>query len=176
MLRPRRSRAVLSIGAWFYIAVAFVARCLLVGLFLPFSALDKILNSGQAVGQAAQAVTNRTFARLLIGVGFGIEVLMSGAILIGVADRAAAVVLAVYCIATALLWKQFWTMPDFKLRGTSRSRDTFWDFLKNVALAGGFLMLASGADAAGVRAFLHSPLTSSHPYRLADTPPPGDTR
>jgi len=167
---------VLIIGAWFYIVVAFVARCLLVGLFLPFSALDKILNFRQAVGQAAQAVTNRPFARLLIGLGCGIEVLMSGAILIGVADRAAAVVLAVYCIATALLWKQFWTIPDFKLRGISRGRDTFWDFLKNIALAGGFFMLASGADAAGVRALLESPLASSHPYRLTDAHPLGDSR
>jgi putative oxidoreductase len=148
------------------IAVAFAARCLLVLLFLPFSALDKLLNFKQAVGQAEEAVPSHILARGLIGVGFGIEVLMSGAILAGIADRAAAVVLAGYCVATAILWKQFWKMPDFKLRGVSRGRDTFWDFLKNVALAGGFLMLASGSTAAGIRTFLDAPLASSHPYRL----------
>jgi len=154
---------MLSIGA------AFAARCLLVLLFLPFSALDKLLNFQQAVGQARQAVPSRILARALIGIGFGIEVLMSGAILAGIADRAAAAVLAAYCVATALLWKQFWKTADFKLRGQSHGRDTFWDFLKNLALAGGFLMLASGADATGFQRLLDAPLASSHPYRLATT-------
>jgi putative oxidoreductase len=105
---------------------------------------------------------------------------MSAAILLGVADRAAAVVLAGYCVATAVLWKQFWKTEDFKLRGASRGRDTFWDFLKNLALAGGFLMLAFGADARGVQAFLHAPLASSHPYsRVTSSEDPhsiGDTQ
>jgi putative oxidoreductase len=148
------------------IVVAFAARCLLVLLFLPFSALDKLLNFAQAVDQAEAAVPNHILARGLIAIGFGIEVLMSAAILAGIADRAAAVILAAYCVATAILWKQFWKMPDFKLRGISHGRDTFWDFLKNLALAGGFLMLATGTNAAGVRTFLDAPLASSHPYRL----------
>ncbi len=42
--------------ATFSIAVAFGVRLLLVMLFLPFSALDKILNFRGAVGQARQAV------------------------------------------------------------------------------------------------------------------------
>jgi putative oxidoreductase len=152
------------------IGVAFASRCLLVLLFLPFSALDKLLNFGQAVDQAEAAGPNPILARGLIGIGFGIEVLMSLAILSGVADRAAATVLAAYCVATAILWKQFWKTPDFKLRGVSRGRDVFWDFLKNLALAGGFLMLASGTNAAGVRSFLDAPLASSHPYRLVASP------
>ena len=152
------------------IYLAFAARCLLVLLFLPFSALDKLLNFGQAVDQAEQALPNRMLSRGLILIGLGIEVLMSLAILSGLADRAAALVLAAYCIATAVLWKQFWKTPDCKLRGASRGRDTFWDFLKNLALAGGFLMLAWGADARGVQAFMRAPFASSHPYRLADSP------
>jgi len=152
------------------IGVAFASRCLLVLLFLPFSALDKLLNFGQAVDQAEAAGPNPILARGLIGIGFGIEVLMSLAILSGVADRAAATVLAAYCVATAILWKQFWKTPDFKLRGVSHGRDVFWDFLKNLALAGGFLMLASGTNAAGVRSFLDAPLASSHPYRLVASP------
>ena len=36
------------------IFVAVAARVLLVALFLPFSALDKLLNFKQAVGQAAE--------------------------------------------------------------------------------------------------------------------------
>ena len=73
-------------------------------------------------------------------------------------------ILAGYCVVTALLWKQFWKAPDFRLRGTSGGRDIFWDFLKNLALAGGFLALAFGASAAGWQGFLAHPLASSHPY------------
>jgi putative oxidoreductase len=53
------------------------------------------------------------------------------------------------------------------LRGPSHGRDTFWDFLKNLALAGGFLMLTFGSTAAGVADFAARPLASSHPYRPA---------
>ena len=146
------------------VVIVVVVRCLLVLLFLPFSALDKVLNFKQAVGQAAQATASRTLARILIGCGFGVEVVMSLAILTGIADRLAALILALYSIVTALLWKQFWKVPDFRLRGASQGREVFWDFLKNLALAGGFLVLALGTNAAAVRQFWHDPLGSSHPY------------
>ena len=149
------------------IFVAFTVRALLVLLFLPFSALDKILNFKQSVGQAAEAVPNRSLAAIMIFVGLGVEVMMSWAVLTGIADRMAALVLAFYCIVTAVLWKQFWKAPDFRLRGTSRGRDVFWDFLKNLALAGGFLVLAFGASATGLQDFLAHPLASSHPYRAS---------
>jgi putative oxidoreductase len=146
------------------IFVALATRCLLVMLFLPFSALDKILNFKEAVGQASEAARSGSLATILILCGFGVEVFMSLAILTGVADRLAAFVLAGYCVVTAALWKQFWRAADFRLRGASRGRDVFWDFLKNLALAGGFLLLAFGADASGVTHFLDNPLASSHPY------------
>lgn len=146
--------------------IAFAVRCLLVGLFLPFSALDKVLNYKLAIGQASQAIPNRVFAALLIASGFCIEVFMSLAVLTGVADRLAALILAGYCLITALLWKQFWRQPDFRLKGKSSGRDGFWDFLKNFSLAGGFLLLAFGSNTAGTSAFLHHPLASSHPYEL----------
>jgi putative oxidoreductase len=146
------------------IVIAFAARALLVMLFLPFSALDKIINFRQAVDQASEAATNRLLAVILVFAGFSVEFFMSLAILTGVADRMAAFVLASYCIITALLWKQFWKTPDFRLRGISRGRDVFWDFLKNLALAGGFLALAFGASASGFEKFIAHPLASSHPY------------
>lgn len=151
------------------VIIAFVIRALLVGLFLPFSALDKALNFNQAIGQAEQATRSRAVATLLILCGFGVEVLMSLAILTGFADRLAAFILAGYCIVTALLWKQFWKIADFRLKGESRGREVFWDFLKNLALAGGFLLLASGGDATGVKRFFEHPLASSHPY-IIDNP------
>jgi putative oxidoreductase len=150
--------------AFLSIVVVFAARALLIVLFLPFSAVDKVLNFKAAVGQAEEATSSRVLATVLILAGFCVEVLMSLAILTGIADRMAALVLAGYCGVTALLWKQFWKAPDFRLQGTSRGRDTFWDFLKNLALAGGFLALAFGASSTGFQSFLAHPLASSHPY------------
>jgi putative oxidoreductase len=86
----------------------------------------------------------------------------------GIGDRLAALILAVYCVITALLWKQFWNKPDFRLQGESRGREVFWDFLKNIALAGGLLLLAFGTNAAGARRFLSDPLASSHPYSIGE--------
>jgi putative oxidoreductase len=154
------------------VLVVFFSRCLLVLLFLPFSALDKLLNARQAVDQAATATHSRSLATVLIGAGFVVEVVMSLGILTGVADRLAAVMLGGYCVITALCWKQFWKAPDFRLKGASQGRDTFWDFLKNLALAGGFLLLAFGATASGVRRFLDHPLASSHPYALFESVSP----
>jgi putative oxidoreductase len=151
------------------VLIIFIARCLLVMLFLPFSALDKVLNFEQAVGQASQATPSRFVAIILILGGLGVEVLMSLAILTGIADRLAALILAGYCVVTAMLWKQFWRSSDFRLQGESRGREVFWDFLKNLAVAGGFLMVTFGADATGVRSFFENPLGSSHPYALFDT-------
>ena len=151
------------------IFVIFAVRCLLVVLFLPFSALDKILNFKQAVAQAEQAARSSSLATILILCGFGVEVLMSLAILTGIVDRLAALILAAYCIVTALLWKQFWRTTDFRLKGESAARELFWDFLKNLGLAGGFLLLTFGADVSGVRRFLDNPLASSHPYATSVT-------
>ena len=150
------------------VMLALLVRGLLVLLFLPFSALDKLLNHRQAVEQARQGVGSPALARVMIWMGLAVEVGMSLAILTGLADRLATFVLAGYCIVTALLWKRFWKVPDFRLRGASKGRDTFWDFLKNLALAGGFLLLTTGGTAAGVLRFLAHPLASSHPYALTD--------
>ncbi|TPL75267.1 DoxX family membrane protein [Mesorhizobium sp. B2-3-13] len=148
------------------VLIALAVRCLLVALFLPFSALDKALNFRLAIDQASQAVPNRLLAAALVAVGFCLEVCMSLAILGGVADRLAALILAGYCLITALLWKQFWREPGFRLKGNNSGRDVFWEFLKNFALAGGFLLLAFGSNTTDVEHFLRHPLASSHPYRM----------
>ncbi len=150
----------------FAILVTFLARLSLVLLFLPFSALDKLMNFQGAVGQASQAVSSRDAARALIVTGFLVEVFMSLGVLTGVADRLAAFILAGYCATTALLWKPFWAQPDFRLRGPSKGRDMFWDFLKNFAVAGGFLMVTFGPNAGSVGTFFRAPFSSTHPYSV----------
>ncbi len=148
------------------LALVFGVRLLLVMLFLPFSALDKVLNRQASLEQARAAVSAPWLAAILIFAGFCVEVVMSLAVLTGVADRLAAFILAGYCLVTALLWKQFWATPDFRLKGPSQGREVFWDFLKNVALAGGFLLLTFGTGASGVGRFLDHPLASSQPYTI----------
>ncbi len=144
------------------VLATLAVRYLLVMLFFPFSALDKILNFQNAVGQAEQ-VAPPNIAKAMILAGIGVEVLMPLAILTGTADRAAGIVMAGYCMVTAIMWKQFWKPGDFWRKGDSKARDLFWDFLKNFSLAGGFLLLAVGAHGS-LGAFLSQPLASSHPY------------
>ena len=152
------------------VAVAFGARLLLVLLFLPFSALDKILDFGGAVAQARETARSQAVATLLIVAGLCIEIGMSTAVLTGVADRPAAFVLAGYCGVTALLWKQFWRPGDFWTDPNGKARALFWDFWKNLAVAGGFLLITFGPTAQSAREALAHPFASTHPYRTTSQP------
>jgi putative oxidoreductase len=154
----------------FPILIIIIERYLLVVLFFPFSALDKIINFKGAVGQAQQAIASTGAANILILLGLSVEILMPLGILTGVADRFAAFIMAGYCGVTALLWKQFWKPGDFWHGGESKGRDLFWDFLKNFSLAGGFLLITFGTTSATVERFFHDPLSSTHPYAQAETP------
>lgn len=149
------------------IAIAFWVRLLLVLLFLPFSALDKILDFRGATAQAQQETGSPLFAMALIVIGCCIEIFMSLGVLTGIADRLAALILALYCIATAVLWKQFWKPGDFWTKPDGKARALFWDFWKNLALAGGFLLITFGTGAGTVRQFFAHPLASTHPYALS---------
>jgi putative oxidoreductase len=151
---------ILSIG------LAMAIRIVLVLLFFPFSALDKILNFHGAVGQAREAAPNKAIAMSLIVVGLFVEVFMSLGVVTGIADRACAFVLAGYCGVTALFWKQFWKPGDFWSSNNGQSRTLFWDFLKNFSLGAGFLLITFGTDTGSVDRFLAHPLSSSHPYSV----------
>ncbi len=141
-------------------------RVVLVLLFLPFSALDKLLNFRGAVAQAREVAPNTAIAAGLIAVGLFVEVFMSLGVVTGIADRACAFLLAGYCGVTALLWKQFWKPGDFWSSNTGQGRTLFWDFLKNFALGAGFLLITFGTDVASVAYFLAHPMASSHPYSV----------
>jgi putative oxidoreductase len=148
------------------IGVAAAIRIGMILLFLPFSALDKVVNFRGAVAQAREAAPNTTIATALILIGLFVEVFMSIGVITGMADRACAFVLAGYCGVTALLWKQFWKPGDFWSSASRQGRTLFWDFLKNFALGAGFLLITFGTDAASVGHFFAHPLSSSHPYRV----------
>ena len=142
--------------------VTLGVRYLLVILFFPFSALDKILGFKGAVGQAQQVLPSRAAASLLLLTGLGVEIVMPILILTGFADRLAAFIMAGYCMVTALLWKPFWKPGDFWKGSDSKGRGLFWDFLKNFSLAGGFLLISFGTMS--LASLIADPLSSTHPY------------
>lgn len=143
---------------------ALAVRCGLVLLFLPFSALDKILGFTGAVTQAQEVFKPRGMATVVLLSGLGIEIFMSLGVVSGFGDRACAFVMAFYCAATAVLFKRFWAPGDFWVRGDSKARGLFWDFLKNLSLGAGFLLVTVGTDGSGLTPFCIDPFASSHPY------------
>ena len=145
--------------------VTLAVRYLLVVLFFPFSAMDKILNFRGAVGQAQETIPARGPATLLLMAGLSVEILMPIGILTGIADRLAAFIMAGYCMVTALLWKRFWAPGDFWAGSDSKGRGLFWDFLKNFSLAGGFLLISFGSMS--LASLIADPFSSTHPYSAA---------
>ena len=137
-----------------------VARVCLVVTF-PFSGLDKIVHWNDALKQANSSFLPGGAALLLIAIM--VELAPPFCIVIGWHDWLAASVLAAFCVVTALLYHPFWKYSRF-WSGTGEGRSHFWDFLKNFAVAGGFLVLATGGTAYGVTHLIRHPLASSHPY------------
>src|ERR1700728_457901 len=99
--------------------IVAIARCLLVLLFLPFSALDKLLNFNQAVAQASYRCTAPSLSRVLIGVACVVEVVTSAAILTGIAAGLAARLFASYFQRPSILLRRFWKAPGLRLRGNT---------------------------------------------------------
>jgi len=143
---------------------ALVVRYGLVMLFLPFSALDKILGFDHAVEQAQSVFKPRALAIAVILVGLFVEVICTLGVVTGIADRACAFIIAGYCAVTAVLFKQFWAQGDFWSNPDGHGRTLLWDFLKNMSLGAGLLLIVIGTDGGGLMPFLHHPLASSHPY------------
>jgi putative oxidoreductase len=146
------------------VIVALVVRYGLVLLFLPFSALDKIFSFDHAVRQAQQMFSGRSVAVAMILIGLAVEIFCTMDVVTGIADRASAFVIAGYCTATAVLYKQFWAQGDFWSDPDGKGRTLFWDFLKNLSLGAGFLLIVVGTDGSGLAPFLAHPFASSHPY------------
>ena len=116
------------------------ARALLVCIF-PFSAIDKVLHWNAALAQANSSWLPR--GSLLLGLAMIVEITAPVCIVAGWHAGIAALVLAAFCVATALLYHPFWKAGDFWARGDSVGRNHFWDFMKNLGLTGGLLLVAS---------------------------------
>jgi len=116
------------------------------------------------VGQAQEVFKPHGLAVAVLLCGLAIELACSLGVVAGVADRACALLLAGYCAATAVLYKRFWAPGDFWSDAGGKGRSLFWDFLKNLSLGAGFLLIVVGTDGSSLRPFLAAPLSSSHPY------------
>jgi len=145
-------------------AVALILRICLVIIF-PFSTLDKIFNWDGALKQAHQGVLPG--GPVLLVLAMLVETGCSILIVTGTFDRAAAALLAFYCVVTALLYHQFWAQGDFFAKGESKGRTHFWDFLKNFGLVGGLGLVILGAPLAGVGYVVTHPLSSTPPFGSA---------
>ena len=148
-----------------------VVRSGLVLLFFPFSALDKIFGFRHAVAQAQKVFKPRALATFVLLCGLAIEVFMSLGVITGIADRACALVIAGYCAASAVLYKQFWAQGDFWADPDGKGRGLFWDFLKNLSLGAGFLLIVVGPNGHGLKQFVDHPFASSQPYAAGGVTP-----
>ncbi len=77
---------------------------------------------------------------LLLDLGIAVELIAPVLIVAEKRDREAALVLAGFCAATALLFHRFWEYDDLlKQNQKSEGREHLWEFLKNFGLAGGLM-------------------------------------
>lgn len=133
---------------WLYVVfLPLLIRICLVVLF-PFSALDKILDWDDALKQAKSSVVPAPIAPVLLLLAIVVELAAPFCIVTGWHDRIAALVLAAFCVASALLYHNFWHYSDFWTKGNSKARSHFWDFLKNFGLVGGLLLVTFGTSLA----------------------------
>lgn len=120
------------------IALPLLARVCLIVLF-PFSALDKIVHWEAALEQADSSFLPGGRA-LLVG-AIVVEFVAPVCIVVHWHERIAALVLALFCVFTALLYHRFWTYPGFWSPANEKGRAHLWDFLKNFGLVGGLLLV-----------------------------------
>ncbi|KVN10114.1 MULTISPECIES: DoxX family protein [unclassified Burkholderia] len=127
--------------------VIFLARLLLAVLFLWGGAM-KLMGYGEFVGYLKGLGV--PFAQVAAPAVVALETLGGVLLVVGYKVRPLALVLAIYTLAAALFGHNFWDATNSALQ-----RDMVVHFWKNVAIAGGFLLLyvtgAGGASIDGAR-------------------------
>jgi putative oxidoreductase len=109
-----------------------IARILMMVLFVLFG-WEKLMNFAATANSFASL--GLPFPRLATCVSIVVELGFGMAIVVGFLTRPLALLLAVYTIITGFIGHQYWT-----LSGTAQV-DAEINFYKNVAIAGGFLLL-----------------------------------
>lgn len=139
--------------------VPLLARICLVVMF-PFSALDKVVHWDDALKQADSSIVPKPLGPLLLAAAIVVESVTPVCIVIGWHDRLAALVLAFFCVVTALLFHPFWRHGNFWSPRDKEGNAHFWDFLKNFGLVGGLLLILIGGAPVPISHFIHDPLSS----------------
>ncbi|WP_321895192.1 DoxX family protein [Paraburkholderia heleia] len=123
--------------------IIFIARIALAILFLWGGAMKLLGYAGFVSYLHSKGVPYASYGAI---VATAVEVLGGIAIVLGVRTRAVAFLLAVYAVVTAILGHDFWNMTQ-----AAAQQDAVIHFWKNVAIAGGFLLLTvTGAGRASV--------------------------
>ncbi|MBF3658752.1 DoxX family protein [Burkholderia pseudomallei] len=127
--------------------VIFFARLLLAVLFLWGGAM-KLMGYGEFVGYLKGLGV--PFTQVAAPVIVALEAIGGVLLIVGYQVKPLALVLALYTLAAALIGPNFWDATSSALQ-----RDMVVHFWKNVAIAGGFLLLyvtgAGGASIDGAR-------------------------
>ena len=104
----------------------------------PFSFLDKVFNWDGALKQANSSWLPG--GPVLLYLAMAVELLAPPMIVLGIYDGIAAFVLAGYCVATGVVYHNFWIYPRF-WRPDSAGYPHIWDFFKNFGLVGGLIFV-----------------------------------
>ena len=112
----------------------------LLGLFFVIAALLKIkggMDAGSLAGLTGYIGSRGLPMPNLIAYGvIAFEIVCGLAIIFGYFTMPVSMLLAAFCLATAVMFHNFWASPAEQLQGQLNN------FLKNVGLAGAFLILA----------------------------------
>ncbi len=140
-------------------AIWVIARVCLVAMF-PLSAMDKVWHWKNAVAQTRQSGLPGAVPMLVAAIV--VEAVTPVLIVAGLWDRAAAFLLAGFCVVTAFLYHPFWAYPDFwSASDDSKAREHFWQFLKNFGLVGGLILVMFAGQLKSAGEVAHHPLASS---------------
>jgi putative oxidoreductase len=123
--------------------VIFIARIALAILFLWGGAMKLM---GYAGFMGYLHTKGIPYVQFVAPIVVAVELLGGIALVIGVRSRPVGFLLAVYVIATAIVGHDFWNITDAALQ-----QDAVIHFWKNVAIAGGLLLLmVTGAGRASI--------------------------
>ena len=119
--------------------VWYGARILLIAMF-PFSAIDKVWHWRASLAQTESS--GLPGGKIMLIAAIIVEAVTPVMVVSGWYDRLGAILLAGFCVLTAFLYHPFWKGPDFfSPASDSKSREHFWQFLKNFGLVGGLLLV-----------------------------------
>ncbi|MBL8199938.1 MAG: DoxX family protein [Chromatiales bacterium] len=119
--------------------LSLLGRLMLAALFLP-AGIGKLTGFSGTVGYISSA--GLPFPELGAVVALLVEILGSVALIIGLGTRPAALVLALFTLVASFFFHGYWAVP-----ADQQSMQQLL-FFKNVAVAGGLLILAAGGPGA----------------------------